>query len=160
MKEKGERMSDETKEKRGFEGQKETHIKSEKSVEPKPKRRRRRNYDDYDAEVAKEETKANNDSTKNEGKAAVEESESDMDDAKLDALMGNEGEEEEDDLAEIDTSNIITTGRRTRGKVIDYKKTAEELDKKESSACSKNNVNYSDKEEDDEDDEDDDFKEP
>ena len=160
MEEKGETMSDETKEKREFEGQKETtHTKSEKSVEPKPKRRRRRNYDDYDAEVAKEEIKANNDSTKTENKGAVEDSESDMDDAKLDALIGNEGEEEEDDLAEIDTSNIITSGRRTRGKVIDYKKTAEELDKKESSASSKNNVNHSDKEEDEEDDEDDDFKE-
>nr|6AE8_C Chain C, Histone H2A.Z-specific chaperone CHZ1 [Saccharomyces cerevisiae S288C]6AE8_D Chain D, Histone H2A.Z-specific chaperone CHZ1 [Saccharomyces cerevisiae S288C] len=89
----------------------------------------------------------------------VEDSESDMDDAKLDALMGNEGEEEEDDLAEIDTSNIITSGRRTRGKVIDYKKTAEELDKKEPSTGSKDDVGYGEKEEDDEDEEDDDFKE-
>ena len=81
-------MSEETKEKRSLEGKKEnTH---EKSVEPKSKRRRRRNYDDYDAEVAKEETKANNDSAKSEINNGMGDSESDMDDAKLDALMGNE----------------------------------------------------------------------
>lgn len=160
MEEKREIMSDEAKEKRELESQKESsHNKSEKSVEPKPKRRRRRNYDDYDAEVAKEETKAKNGLTKSENNGTVEDSESDMDDAKLDALMGNEGEEEEDDLAEIDTSNIITSGRRTRGKVIDYKKTAEELDKKEPSTGSKDDVGYGEKEEDDEDEEDDDFKE-
>ena len=32
-------------------------------------------------------------------------------------------------MLEIDESNIITTGRRTRGKVIDFTKAAEELDK-------------------------------
>ncbi|CAI4964880.1 CRE_HP_G0097040.mRNA.1.CDS.1 [Saccharomyces cerevisiae] len=160
MEEKREIMSDEAKEKRELESQKESsHNKSEKSVEPKPKRRRRRNYDDYDAEVAKEETKAKNGLTKSENNGTVEDSESDMDDAELDALMGNEGEEEEDDLAEIDTSNIITSGRRTRGKVIDYKKTAEELDKKEPSTDSKDDVGYGEKEEDEEDEEDDDFKE-
>ena len=36
-------------------------------------------------------------------------------------------DEEDDDLAEIDTANIITGGRRTRGRVIDYKKTAKAL---------------------------------
>lgn len=35
-------------------------------------------------------------------------------------------EEEDDDLAEIDSKNIITTGRRTRGKQIDFAKAAAE----------------------------------
>lgn len=34
--------------------------------------------------------------------------------------------EEEDELAEIDPSNIITSGRRTRGKQIDFAKAAAE----------------------------------
>lgn len=38
-------------------------------------------------------------------------------------------DEEDDELLEIDESNIITTGRRTRGKVIDFAKAAEKLDK-------------------------------
>ncbi|EHN02705.1 Chz1p [Saccharomyces cerevisiae x Saccharomyces kudriavzevii VIN7] len=150
-------MAEEAKDKRLLEEQKEsTDTKSEKPVEPRSKRRRRRNYDDYDAEVAKEETKAKSYPAKSKRKETAEDSESDMDDAKLDALMGNEGEEEDDDLAEIDTSNIITSGRRTRGKVIDYKKTAEDLDKKELNANSNDDAK-NDGEEDD--DEDDDFRE-
>ncbi|KAL3231419.1 Histone H2AZ-specific chaperone CHZ1 [Nakaseomyces bracarensis] len=99
------------------------------------KKRRRRNYDDYDAEVAaSEKNKKKNKveetaSTVEANGAAVardSDSESEVDDAKLDRLVNED--EEEDDLAEIDTSNIITTGRRTRGKIIDYKKTAKELD--------------------------------
>lgn len=149
-------MAEEAKDKRPLAGQKTSiDTKPGDAVEPKPKRRRRRNYDDYDAEVAKEETKTKGGSEKSEGKTAAEDSESDMDDAKLDALMGNEVEEEEDDLAEIDTSNIITSGRRTRGKVIDYKKTAEELDKNEATEKSTNETGKDDEE----DDEDDDFKE-
>ena len=35
-------------------------------------------------------------------------------------------EEEEDDLTEIDTDNIFSDGRRTRGMTIDYAKAAEE----------------------------------
>lgn len=35
-------------------------------------------------------------------------------------------EEEEDDLKEIESDNIIAGGRRTRGKVIDFAKAAEE----------------------------------
>lgn len=35
---------------------------------------------------------------------------------------------EEDDLAEIDTTNIIEGGRRTRGKKIDFAKAAAEAD--------------------------------
>lgn len=108
-------------------------------VAPAPvekKKRRRRNYDDYDADVAASE-KINKKSktgdekvseTKNGIAAGANDSdsESEVDDAKLDRLVNED--EEEDDLAEIDTSNIITTGRRTRGKIIDYKKTAKELD--------------------------------
>lgn len=40
-------------------------------------------------------------------------------------------DDEEDDLVEIDASNIIATGRRTRGKVIDYSKIEAELEKEE-----------------------------
>lgn len=32
----------------------------------------------------------------------------------------DDDDEDEDDLAEIDTDNIVSDGRRTRGKVIDY----------------------------------------
>ncbi|KAF2261620.1 hypothetical protein CC78DRAFT_535475 [Lojkania enalia] len=35
--------------------------------------------------------------------------------------------EEEDNMEEIDTNNIIASGRRTRGKNIDFAKAAEEL---------------------------------
>ena len=38
----------------------------------------------------------------------------------------DDDEEEEDDLQEIETDNIIDTGRRTRGKAIDFAKAAEE----------------------------------
>jgi Histone chaperone domain CHZ len=37
-------------------------------------------------------------------------------------------EDDDDDMAEIDTSNIITSGRRTRGKTIDFAKAAQEED--------------------------------
>ncbi|OCK78109.1 hypothetical protein K432DRAFT_384121 [Lepidopterella palustris CBS 459.81] len=36
--------------------------------------------------------------------------------------------EDEDTMEEINTDNIITDGRRTRGKNIDFKKAAQELD--------------------------------
>lgn len=58
-------------------------------------------------------------------------------------------EEDEDNMEEIDTSNIITGGRRTRGKQIDY----EEAERKAKEAGD----NLDD---DDEEDEDDDFEEP
>jgi hypothetical protein len=35
-------------------------------------------------------------------------------------------DEEEDEMAEIDMDNIVNGGRRTRGKVIDFAKAAEE----------------------------------
>lgn len=90
------------------------------------KKRRRRNYDD---EPPAEDEKSSGDE---EG--------DDVDDDKLIVE-----DDEEDDLQEIDTSNIITTGRRTRGKVVDYSKVAEELSKEGKL---------------DEEDEDDEFKEP
>ncbi len=34
--------------------------------------------------------------------------------------------EDEDNMEEIDTNNIITDGRRTRGKAIDFAKAAQE----------------------------------
>ena len=42
-----------------------------------------------------------------------------------DAQVGNPADEEEEDMAEIDTTNIIGDGRRTRGKTIDFAKAAE-----------------------------------
>ena len=87
------------------------------------KHRRRRNYEELDQEIAKEDKSKQTGSAEKGG-----DSESEVDDEKLDQLMTKE-DEEEDDLSEIDASNIITTGRRTRGKIIDYKKTAEELEK-------------------------------
>lgn len=48
-------------------------------------------------------------------------------------------------MEEIDTDNIITSGRRTRGKVIDFAKAAE---------------NTKDLEDDDEEDDDEDFEAP
>lgn len=84
----------------------ETELKRKsESGEKKEKKRRRRQYDDAPEE---------------------EEEDEEEDDDKLDANFEDDGEDE-DDLAEIDTTNIITTGRRTRGKVIDYTKTAEKL---------------------------------
>lgn len=50
--------------------------------------------------------------------------------------------EDEDTMEEINTDNIIQDGRRTRGKNIDFKKAAQEL------------------EDDDEEEEDDDFQDP
>ncbi|AQZ12602.1 CHZ1 (YER030W) [Zygosaccharomyces parabailii] len=93
-----------------------THKGAEEPLKRKSKdatrpRKRRRNYEENDAKV--------------EGEKPPQE-DSDVDDVQLDTLVAPE-DEEEDDLAEIDTSNIITTGRRTRGKIIDYKKTAEQL---------------------------------
>ncbi|PKS06986.1 hypothetical protein jhhlp_005583 [Lomentospora prolificans] len=78
---------------------------------------------------------------------AMEEDDDDEDeeDEEYSNLSANaeEEEEEEDNLDEIDTNNIINSGRRTRGRVIDFAKAAEE--------------NPAD---DDEDDDDDDFQAP
>lgn len=74
----------------------------EDTEKPK-KKRRRRQYDD----APKDEPE----SEENDDKEEPEE----------------ENDDEEEDLLEIDEANIITTGRRTRGKVIDFKKAAEEI---------------------------------
>jgi hypothetical protein len=55
-------------------------------------------------------------------------------------ISTTEDEPDEDNMEEIDTNNIITGGRRTRGRTIDFAKAAAELP-----------------EEDDEDEEDEDF---
>jgi hypothetical protein len=39
---------------------------------------------------------------------------------KQEILTSNATDDDEDDLAEIDTSNIIAGGRRTRGKQVDF----------------------------------------
>lgn len=71
----------------------------------KKKKHRRRQYDDLPKEEPESE----------EGEKDEPEDE-------------NDEEDEEEDLLEIDESNIITSGRRTRGKVIDFKKAAEEIE--------------------------------
>ncbi|ODV87598.1 hypothetical protein CANARDRAFT_21544 [[Candida] arabinofermentans NRRL YB-2248] len=84
--------------------------------EPKEKKKKRkhsrRKYDD--APPAEEAEKDSDDDDDDDDK--------DLDDDKLIVE-----DDEEDDLLEIDASNIITTGRRTRGKVIDYSKVSEKL---------------------------------
>ncbi|EDO15223.1 hypothetical protein Kpol_423p13 [Vanderwaltozyma polyspora DSM 70294] len=116
-------MAEELKEKRELEVE-EDNTKKDNSDKKSKVKRRRRNYDDLDAEVTKDEKSRKTKSGKS-GKNGSD-SESEVDDAKLDTMISLE-DEQEDDLAEIDTSNIIVTGRRTRGKIIDYKKAAEEL---------------------------------
>ncbi|BFZ61070.1 hypothetical protein YB2330_002128 [Saitoella coloradoensis] len=54
----------------------------------------------------------------------LEEEESEDENVDESMQVEEDEEEEEDDLAEIDTSNIISGGRRTRGKQIDYTKEA------------------------------------
>lgn len=58
-------------------------------------------------------------------------------------ILKSADEPDEDNMEEIDTSNIISGGRRTRGRQIDFAKAAEELP-----------------EEDDDEEDDDDFEEP
>lgn len=115
--EKVETEKEEKKEEEKQEKAEKQEIGEDTSVEKRPavgdekskKRRKRRQYDD----LPKEEP----------------ESDDDDDDAKDDNPLEHEWEEdEEEDLVEIDESNIIT-GRRTRGKVIDFKKAAENLKK-------------------------------
>ncbi|CAR24682.1 Histone H2A.Z-specific chaperone CHZ1 [Lachancea thermotolerans] len=139
--------------------------KHELKDQPDKKRvKRRRNYDDYDKEVAAEDSKAKKENKGTGDNGSESESE---DDEKLDMMLNKE-DEEEDDLAEIDSSNIIQGGRRTRGKVIDYKKTAEALDKESGKAseepkeelAQKDVAKKSETAEEDEDAEDADFKEP
>lgn len=65
------------------------------SSAPEGRRKKRRNYDSLDQQVPEDQEEPEND--------------------------GESSEDEPDDLQEIDTSNIIT-GRRTRGRVVDYKR--------------------------------------
>ena len=44
-----------------------------------------------------------------------------------DFIIPVEEEADEDNMEEIDTDNIISDGRRTRGKAIDFAKAAQEL---------------------------------
>jgi len=63
---------------------------------------------------------------KGKGKAVEPiETEDESSDDEMQEVEGAD-EPEEDDLAEIDMSNIINTGRRTRGKQIDFAKAAAE----------------------------------
>lgn len=82
--------------------------------EPKKKKKKKSRHSRY-ADL--EEPKTDSDDSDDD---------KDVDDEKL---IVEDGEEVEDDLAEIDVGNIITQGRRTRGKVIDYSKVEEELKK-------------------------------
>lgn len=86
---------------------------SESKKDKKKKKSRRRNYDD---DLPKE------------NKSDKEDEDDDEDEGDADDLGADE-EADEDELLEIDESNIITGGRRTRGKVIDFKKASEELAK-------------------------------
>jgi len=88
--------------------------------------------------------------SKGKGKAAAEPQEDtgmDVDDSSEDEVDENEpiaDEEDEDNMEEINTDNIIPSGRRTRGRNIDFAKAAAEMPA----------------DEDDDEDEDDDFEAP
>lgn len=102
----------------GAEKKPEETVKNDGETSEKPekkhKKRRRRQYED---EVPKE---------KSEDEAEDEEDEDDDGDDINDELADLD-DEDDDDLAEIDPANIIPSGRRTRGKVIDFTKAAEKL---------------------------------
>lgn len=98
-----------------------TAKRSVESTEGKPaKKRRRRQYDD-DVPLESKTAQKNSDDEDDDDEG--------IDDEALDREVDEE--DEEDDLLEIDQSNIITTGRRTRGKVIDFSKAAEKLAQEE-----------------------------
>lgn len=111
----------------------------ETAGEPK-KKKKRRTYDDDEPEVKKDEGKSEEnveegDEDEDADAEVQEEGEDDDDDDDDDDEEDYEGEddgedeeEEEDELNEIDTTNIITSGRRTRGKQIDFKDAAAKLD--------------------------------
>lgn len=117
--------------------------KADAGLEPEKKKKKKKSrHSKYD-ELDEPKTDSDDDDD--------EDDEKDVDDDKLVVE-----DEEEDDLAEIDASNIITQGRRTRGKVIDYTKVEAELKKqKETSEKAGDEI-----EDEDDEDEDDDFKEP
>ncbi|OCL13594.1 hypothetical protein AOQ84DRAFT_372038 [Glonium stellatum] len=68
---------------------------------------------------------------KGKGKAADVSMEEDDDSSEEESGAEDHGEveaDDEDSMEEINTDNIIQDGRRTRGKNIDFKKAAAELD--------------------------------
>ncbi|KAI9853181.1 MAG: Histone H2A.Z-specific chaperone [Thelocarpon superellum] len=84
---------------------------------------------DTEMQMAQDPTEA-----KGKGKAAHEahlEEEEESSDEETGAeeeeeeVAANPGDEEEEDMTEIDQSNIINDGKRTRGKTIDFAKAAE-----------------------------------
>ncbi|KAL6938493.1 hypothetical protein ACO0OL_001033 [Hanseniaspora opuntiae] len=113
----------------------------------KDKKRRRRNYDDIDNQIQKieEDTKIKQVGVNDKSPKALEDVDSDdLNDDELDKLMLLEEEKEkllnktetkDDDESEesfeLSAVEDVPTTRRTRGKVIDYKKTAEELNKED-----------------------------
>lgn len=111
----------------------------------KDKKRRRRNYDDIDNQIQKieEDTKIKQVGTNTQHTKALEDVDSDdLNDDELDKLMLLEEEKEKllnkteskddesEESFELSAVEDVPT-RRTRGKVIDYKKTAEELTKED-----------------------------
>ena len=119
----------------------------------KDKKRRRRNYDDIDSQVQKieEDTKINKNTVDVPSNTRVldEVDSDDLNDDELDRLMlleeekekflnkskPKEADEVDDDESEesfeLSAVEDIPVTRRTRGKVIDYKKTAEKLNEEE-----------------------------
>ncbi|KAI5799990.1 histone chaperone domain CHZ-domain-containing protein [Geopyxis carbonaria] len=65
---------------------------------------------------------------KGKGKAVEETDNDDSSDEEMGEENAEVVEEDEDELAEIDPSNIIESGRRTRGVSVDYAKAAAEED--------------------------------
>ncbi|XBW35527.1 hypothetical protein QEN19_001102 [Hanseniaspora menglaensis] len=136
----------------------------------KDKKRRRRNYDDIDNQVQKIEesnvTKISDQTKLSGGAQNLEDDDSDdLNDDELDRLMLLEEEkeklvgdakEDEEDEEEIDATILEETNksRRTRGKVIDFKKTAELLNKEKKVELE---IGEEDEEDDDDDDDDADY---
>lgn len=112
-------MAEGVKEKRPIES---TSIKEDSKDNIK---RRRRNYDDYDNEVKKADLEKTGIKSE-DADSDDDDEESEVDDDKLDMIEIKE-DEEEDDLAEIDTFNIVNGSRHRKDELIDYKKTSEEL---------------------------------
>lgn len=94
-----------------------------KTDDSKPRKRRRRQYDDEKDEKKEEDEGEEEDEDEDE--------DGDDDDVEDPEVEGDGDASEEDDLLEIDQSNIISSGRRTRGKVIDFAKAAEKLDQEQ-----------------------------
>mgnify|MGYP004710948055 CR=1 FL=1 len=134
----------------------------------KDKKRRRRNYDDIDSQVQKIEEdskleKTVNDASSSDSRVLDEVDSDDLNDDELDRLMlleeekekllnkskpkdVDEAEDDSEESFELSAVEDVPTTRRTRGKVIDYKKTAEKLNKEEDGVNA--DQDYSDDEDD------------